>query len=107
MVTTARIRDLIDDREKTAQLKDAIASGHTTYGMQTFDQSLMQLVKGNIITFEEAVRQSSNPDDFKLKFSGISSTTDTSWQDFESGQKQAADEAEAEAKDGEIKIERF
>lgn len=107
MVSTARIRDLIDDREKTAQLKDAVAQGHTTYGMQTFDQSLMQLVKDNIITFEEALRQSSNPDDFKLKFSGISSTTDTSWQDFESGQQEAAEQEAAEAENGEIKIDRF
>ncbi len=107
MVSTARIRDLIDDREKTAHLKDAIAQGHTSYGMQTFDQSLMQLVQENIITFDEALRQSSNPDDFKLKFSGISSTTDSSWQDFESGRKQAAENEAAEAESGEIKIERF
>lgn len=107
MVSTARIRDLIDDREKTVLLKDAIASGHTTYGMQTFDQSLMQLVKNNIITFEEALRQSSNPDDFKLKFSGISSTTDTSWQDFESGRLEADEEESQEAENGDIKIERF
>ncbi|WP_020677076.1 type IV pilus twitching motility protein PilT [Geopsychrobacter electrodiphilus] len=109
MVSTARIRDLIDDREKTIHLKDAIASGHTTYGMQTFDQSLMQLVKENIITFDEALRQSSNPDDFKLKFSGISSSSDASWQDFEDAQqvigKQEA--AEAREQDGELKIERF
>ncbi len=107
MVSTARIRDLIDDREKTTMLKDAIAQGHTTYGMQTFDQSLMQLVQKGIITFDEALRQSSNPDDFKLKFSGISSTTDSSWQDFESGQQEAADQEAAEATDGEIQIDRF
>ncbi|MCK4691038.1 MAG: type IV pilus twitching motility protein PilT, partial [Desulfuromonadales bacterium] len=83
MISTARIRGLIDDREKTAQLKDAIAQGYTTYGMQTFDQALMTLVKKEVITFEEALRQSSNPDDFKLKFSGIDSTSDTSWSDFE------------------------
>jgi len=82
MVSTARVRDLIDDREKTNQLKDTIAQGYTTYGMQTFDQSLMDLVKREIITFEEALRQSSNPDDFKLKFSGISSTGDQGWQDI-------------------------
>jgi len=106
MVTSARIRDMIDDREKTAHLKDAIAQGHTTYGMQTFDQSLMQLVQKEIITFDEALRQSSNPDDFKLKFSGISSTTDASWQDFDSGQQETARE-EAEAHDDNLKIERF
>ncbi|NCP02198.1 MAG: type IV pilus twitching motility protein PilT [Deltaproteobacteria bacterium] len=106
MVTTARIRDMIDDREKTAHLKDAIAQGHTTYGMQTFDQSLMQLVQKDIISFDEALRQSSNPDDFKLKFSGISSTTDASWQDFDSGQQQSARE-EAQTGDDNLKIERF
>jgi twitching motility protein PilT len=109
LVTTARVRDLIDDREKTLHLKDAIASGHTTYGMQTFDQSLMQLVKENIITFEEALRQSSNPDDFKLKFSGISSSTDASWQEFENAQQEPGqhESAEKEENHGEITFERF
>jgi twitching motility protein PilT len=51
--------------------------------MQTFDQSLMGLLKRKLITFEEAMRQASNPDDFKLKMSGISSTSDLSWEDFE------------------------
>ena len=112
MVSTARVRDLIDDREKTQQLKDAIAQGYTTYGMQTFDQALMTLVKKQVITFEEALRQSSNPDDFKLKFSGIDSTSDASWSDFEQG-KQLEEEEEAAAEDngldedGNVKIERF
>ena len=90
MVSTARIRGMIDDQEQTVQLKDAIAQGYTTYGMQTFDQALMSLVKKEVITFEEALRQSSNPDDFKLKFSGIDSTSDGSWDEFEEGDKQAA-----------------
>lgn len=112
MVSTARVRDLIDDREKTAQLKDAIAKGYTTYGMQTFDQALMTLVKKQAITFEEALRQSSNPDDFKLKFSGIDSTSDTSWSDFEQGKNQEAEDAAAMQndeldEDGNIKLERF
>ncbi|OGR36757.1 MAG: type IV pili twitching motility protein PilT [Desulfuromonadales bacterium GWD2_61_12] len=83
MVSTARIREMIDDPEKTKGLRDAIQQGYVSYGMQTFDQSLMGLLKNNLITFEEALRQSSNPDDFKLKFSGISSTSDLSWDNFE------------------------
>ncbi len=83
MVSTARTRDLIDDREKTKLLRDVIQQGYVSYGMQTFDQSLMTLYKQNLISFEEALRQSSNPDDFKLKASGISSTSDLSWDDFE------------------------
>jgi twitching motility protein PilT len=83
MISTARTRELIDDKEKTKQLREAIQQGFTAYGMQTFDQSLMGLYKRQLITFEEALRQSSNPDDFKLKISGISSTSDLSWDAFE------------------------
>jgi len=100
---------MIDDREKTQHLPDAIAKGHTTYGMQTFDQALMDLLKKGLITFDEALRQSSNPDDFKLKFSGIDSTSDTSWNDFEQAQNQEEEDAEESELDeeGNVKLERF
>jgi len=99
MVATARTRELIDDKEKTKQMREAIQQGFTAYGMQTFDQSLMGLYKRNLITFEEALRQSSNPDDFKLKISGISSTSDLSWDAFE--KEESPEEGEQAA------IERF
>ncbi|HEX5773733.1 MAG TPA: type IV pili twitching motility protein PilT, partial [Geomobilimonas sp.] len=54
-------------------------------GMQSFDQSLMQLYTGKLITYEEALRQSSNPDDFALKVSGISSTSNSTWDQFGGG----------------------
>jgi twitching motility protein PilT len=84
MIGTARVRDCIDDEIKTKQIQDAIAQGFTAYGMQTFDQSLMQLLTKKLISYEEALSQSSNPDDFALKFSGISSTSDTNWDQFTS-----------------------
>jgi twitching motility protein PilT len=83
MVSTARTRELMEDKDKTKLLRDTIQQGYVSYGMQTFDQSLMALLKNNLITFEEAIRQASNPDDFKLKMSGISSTSDLTWEDFE------------------------
>ncbi|MDF1554798.1 MAG: type IV pilus twitching motility protein PilT [Deferrisomatales bacterium] len=79
MVATARVRDCIEVPEKTKEIRTAIAEGFTTYGMQTFDQSLMGLLKKNLVTYKEALRQSSNPDDFALKMSGISSTSDARW----------------------------
>lgn len=82
MLGTARIRDCIDDKEKTKQIPEAIGQGFVTYGMQTFDQSLMQLYTKKFISYEEALRQSSNPDDFALKVSGISSTSDATWDEF-------------------------
>jgi twitching motility protein PilT len=82
MIGTARIRECIDEKDKTKQIPEAIAQGFVSYGMQTFDQSLMQLYTKKLISYEEALRQSSNPDDFALKVSGISSTSDTTWDDF-------------------------
>jgi twitching motility protein PilT len=82
---TARVRELIEDKDRTKEITDAIAQGHQTYGTQTFDQSLMSLVRQNVITYEEAHRQATNPDDFALRFSGISATSDARWDDFEGG----------------------
>jgi twitching motility protein PilT len=100
MISTARTRELIDDKEKTKQLREAIQQGFIAYGMQTFDQSLMGLLKRKLITFEEALRQCSNPDDFKLKVSGISSTSDLSWEDFEK-------EEEGSGKEEVLEVDRF
>ncbi len=83
MVASARVRQMIDDKEQTKSLPDAIQQGYESYGMQTFDQSLMGLLKQKMISFEEALRQCSNPDDFKLKMSGVSSTSDLSWDAFD------------------------
>ena len=68
--------------QRTQELPEIIAKGHTTYGMQTFDQSLMQLIKDGLVSYEEALKHVSNPDDFALRFRGISSTSDSNWSDF-------------------------
>jgi twitching motility protein PilT len=83
MVSTARVRECIADKDRTKELHDAISKGFTSYGMQTFDQSLMHLVKGNLVTYEEALKNVSNPDDFALRFRGIASTSDGTWDDFD------------------------
>src|SRR5712664_2924624 len=86
LVANSRIREMIEDKDRTKEISQAISQSFTTYGMQTFDQSLMGLFKQNLIAYEEALRQCSNPDNFALRVSGISGTSDTSWDDFE-GQK--------------------
>ncbi len=102
LVSTARIRECIMVKEKTREIRDAIAVGHQSYGMQTFDQSLMMLYRRNLITYEEALAQSSNPDDFALKVRGIASTSDRRWEDFE---RVPDDEAVQEPE--QLKIDRF
>ncbi|MDD2319663.1 MAG: type IV pilus twitching motility protein PilT, partial [Geobacteraceae bacterium] len=103
MIGTARVRECIDDKEKTKQITDAIAQGVTAYGMQTFDQSLMSLYTRKLITYEEAMRQSSNPDDFALKISGITSTSDLTWDQFDHQDKPAENGEE----EGKLTIDKY
>src|SRR5712671_2201951 len=76
MIATNYIRDCIENKEKTKYIADAIKAGTSQYGMQTFDQSLYQLYKSGLITLEEAIRRSTNPNEFKLRIQGIQSTSD-------------------------------
>ncbi len=79
LLSTARIRECISDERRTREIRDSIAEGHISYGMQTFDQSLMQLFKSKIITYETALAASTNPDDFALFVRGISGTSEGKW----------------------------
>jgi twitching motility protein PilT len=83
LLNTARVREYIEDKDKTRKIREAIQQGFVSYGMQTFDQSLMGLLKENLITLDEALRQASNPDDFALRVRGVSSTSDLTWDDFD------------------------
>ncbi len=75
MVSTPLIRDSILNEEKTSQIRDAIAAGTSQYGMQTFDQSLFYLYQSELITLDEALRGSTNPDEFRLRLAGIQNTS--------------------------------
>jgi twitching motility protein PilT len=98
LVSTARVRECIIEKEKTAELQDAIAKGYTSYGMQTFDQSLMSLLKERHVSYDEALRQSTNPDDFALRVKGILATGDTPWDDFEKVHKPEEEKENGESK---------
>jgi twitching motility protein PilT len=96
LVSTARVREYVADKEKLRDLREVIAQGHTTYGMQTFDQSLMELHRGGLISRDEALKNAANPGDFELKLRGIASTSDSRWDDFDRN-----------AGEGKVEIERF
>jgi twitching motility protein PilT len=92
MLSTARIRECIVDKDKTHEIHEAITQGYATYHMQTFDQSLMSLLKRELITYEEALRHSSNADDFALRVKGILATSDMTWDEFEKTDKRGEEE---------------
>jgi twitching motility protein PilT len=100
LVASARVKEYIADKTKTRDLHDVIGQGHTSYGMQTFDQSLMGLFRSGLITYNEALLHCSNPSDFELKVRGIASTSDSRWDNFEKGDAPSDDR-------GSLDIERF
>ncbi len=83
MIVTARVRELLLEEGRMLELRETIAQGQTGYGMQTFDQSLMQLLKRGIISKDEALANCTNKDDFLLRLQGVSGTSDTQWDGFE------------------------
>jgi twitching motility protein PilT len=81
MVTTARVRELIEDADRTREIHDAISQGKDPYGMVSFDQSLIDLVQRKLVTYEEALHHSTTPDDFALTFRGVSGGgSNSDWQ---------------------------
>ena len=69
LVNTGRVFDRIVDPEETAGIRDHLEDGDF-YGMQTFDQALVSLVKEGIVSSDEARRTATNPHDFDLALHG-------------------------------------
>ena len=84
LISTAYIRECIENKEKTKYIREQIALGTSQYGMQTFDQSLYQLYKSGLITLDEALKRATNPDEFRLKIQGVQFTADISREEMES-----------------------
>jgi len=83
LVSTSSVREYIIDPMKTSLIIELIESGAIQYGMQSFDQSIMKLYKAGLISYEEAVSQTTSPDDFELRVKGITGASDRGWQEFE------------------------
>jgi twitching motility protein PilT len=83
LINTAAVSDQIRDMSKSLNIPDLIKEGTVQYGMQTFDQSIMQWHKKKVISFEQAMFYASNPSEFALRMQGVEASSDTSWDDFQ------------------------
>jgi twitching motility protein PilT len=72
LINTARVRELIADQKRTREVHEAIATGRDPYGMISFDQSLTELVRNHFVTYDEALSNATNAEDFALYFRGVS-----------------------------------
>jgi len=71
MICTPAIRDLIRDRSRVGEIKDYIADGRDQYGMQTFDQHILEIYNKKLISGTEALRWASNPEALAMAMRGI------------------------------------
>jgi len=67
MINTPTIRKLIEEG-KVAAIDKVISDSTSLYQMQTYHQHLFQLVKDGIVTKEDALAISLNPNDLKIIF---------------------------------------
>jgi twitching motility protein PilT len=70
LINTGRVFDRIVDPDQTEGIIDVMAEG-TYYGMQSFDQALVQLVKDGRVSVEDARRAATSPHDFDLQLAGV------------------------------------
>ncbi len=79
LVNTEAVRDQIRDMSKSLNIPELIKEGAVAYGMQTFDQSLMNWYHKGVISYDDALFAATNPAEFALRAQGINASSDTSW----------------------------
>ncbi len=84
MINNIRSREMIETPARTRELIKVIEESGETFGMQSFDQHLTELVQNKVIEYDEALLLSTNPENFALKFRGIQSGRDQ-WAGKEKG----------------------
>lgn len=75
MINSSSIKDLIA-KGKIDEILDMIENSKRYYGMQSFNQALIELYKENQILLEDALTISPKPDDLKLRLTGLASGGD-------------------------------
>ncbi|MCJ7680515.1 MAG: type IV pilus twitching motility protein PilT [Candidatus Aminicenantes bacterium] len=83
LINTSYVSECIQEKEKSGLIRDAIQAGVSQYGMQTFDQSIYQLYQNGHISYDQGLKHSTTPNDFKLRVMGIQSSSDIARDDME------------------------
>src|SRR5262245_36578806 len=90
MINTPTLKDYILQQDKTPMIQTVIGEGFTQYHMQTFDQSVLGLLRDGLITEEEALKNCNNPNELNLKLKGILATSDRQWSPIDAGSSAGA-----------------
>lgn len=79
LINNPRVREMIEDPAKTGGIHQAIEEGQSAWGMQSFDQSLMELLNRDLISYQEALLHSARPEDFRIRYEGITAMDGKKW----------------------------
>jgi twitching motility protein PilT len=71
LICTGTAREMIRDPRRTPDLQNYIRASRERYGMQTFDQHLVDLVAEGIVTHEVAIANSSHPTELELQIRNL------------------------------------
>jgi twitching motility protein PilT len=88
MRASLRIKELIQDPERTHEIPESLEQTQVTLRTQTFDQALLELLKSDKITYDTALGYANSPDDLALRISGVSGAADGEF-DPKTGEKPA------------------
>jgi twitching motility protein PilT len=67
MTVNAAIRSYILETDKLGEIVENIAKGREQYGMQTFDQAILDLYSKGLISLDEALANATSSNDMRLK----------------------------------------
>ncbi len=79
LVNSAAVSENIRDASKALSIPDLIREGTVQYGMQSFDQSLLNWYKQGVISYESALAASTSPSEFALRTQGIAGSSEGDW----------------------------
>ena len=72
LVGTLTIQRCIEEPQRTGQIQAVMAEGRDTYGMQTFNQSVIDYYRRGMVTYEEARRNATSATDFEVEVERLS-----------------------------------
>lgn len=91
LINNSRVMEFISNPQRTVELRKVMEESQSAWGMQTFDQCLMDLISKDLITYEEALKTSTSPENFAIRYSGVSHLDGKNWGEGSHLKKQIKD----------------
>jgi twitching motility protein PilT len=79
MINNARIAEIIAEGKRTTEIRKVMEESQSVWNMTTFDQSLMRLIEKDLISYDEALKACTSPENFAVRYSGVSQMDGKKW----------------------------